>query len=183
MPRKVAFLDRDGTINVDRGYVYRPEDWQFTERAVEAIALLRSAGFAVAVITNQSGIAAGYYTLDDLHRLHCYFQEELARAGTCVDAIAFCPHGAAENCDCRKPLTGMSSQVEQALGEPLDYAASWTIGDKPADLGFGRALGTRTVLLRSRYWNEAELPQPPDLIADSLIKAVEAILAANVELR
>ena len=116
--RKVAFLDRDGTINVDRGYVYRAADWQFTERAVEAIALLRAAGFAVAVVTNQSGIAAGYYTLDDLHSLHEHFQQELARAGTAVDAIAFCPHAAAENCDCRKPLTGMSRQVEAALGHP-----------------------------------------------------------------
>lgn len=176
MPLKVAFLDRDGTINVDHGYVYRVEDWQFTERAVDAIRLLREAGFAVAVVTNQSGIAAGHYSQDDLQRLHHHLHDELAKAGTQVDALASCPHGSAENCDCRKPRTGMIRQIEAVLGKPIDFAASWTIGDKPADVGFGRGLGTQTALLRSRYWNKAELSDQPNLIADSLYEAVMQIL-------
>src|SRR5262245_6668268 len=102
MPAKVAFLDRDGTLNVDHGYVYRVSDWQFTDRAMEALQWLKSAGFRLALVTNQSGIARGFYRLQDMLVLHEHMQAQLSVAGLSLDAVAFCPHGEIPPCDCRK---------------------------------------------------------------------------------
>jgi len=174
--RPVVFLDRDGTINVDHGYTYRREEWEFIEGAPEAICRLKEAGFAIAVITNQSGIARDYYTLTQMETLHQYIQKRLADQGAEIDALAYCPHGPQENCACRKPRTGMAAQIETSLDCEIDYAASWTIGDKPADIGFGLALGTKTILLRSRYWSPEQLETKPDHIANSLSEAVAYLL-------
>jgi D-glycero-D-manno-heptose 1,7-bisphosphate phosphatase len=180
MAARVVFLDRDGTVNVDRGYVSRIEDWQFTERAVDALRLLQTAGFRLAVVTNQSGIARGYYRLEDMHALHDHLRRQLEQAGVVLDALAFCPHAEQPPCDCRKPRTGMATQVAAQLSEPIDYAASWTIGDKVSDLAFGAALGTRVALIRSRYWQHSDLPLAPTLVADSLYAAaVQLTRAAN----
>ncbi|MDP3996934.1 MAG: HAD family hydrolase [Candidatus Andersenbacteria bacterium] len=173
---KVFFLDRDGTINIDDGFTYKIEDWRFTERAPEALIALRDAGFKLAVITNQSGIAAGLYTAEDMKKLHEYMEEELAKSGAKLDYIAYCPHGREDICDCRKPRTGMAKQVEAALG-PIDYGNSWMIGDKEADLGFGKALGMHTALITSRFWEEDKLSDRPDLIVDSLFEAVKMVLS------
>ena len=177
MPRPVVFLDRDGTINVDRGYVHHIEDWQFIPGAAEATRDLRSAGYAVAIVTNQSAIAAGKYTLADVERLHVHILAELALLGTTIDAIGVCPHSPNDNCRCRKPRTGMAEQVERQLAETIDYASSWTIGDKPHDTEFGRALGTRTILLRSRYWDANDVSLRGQLVASSLTDATRVILS------
>ena len=177
MARPVVFLDRDGTINVDHGFVWRIEDWQYTAGAVPAIARLRRAGLAIAVVTNQSGIARGRYGVADVEALHAWAASHMAKHGAAVDVFAYCPHGTDEVCDCRKPLPGMAKQVEAALGEPIDYARSWMIGDKVSDLGFGAALSLRTVLLRSRYWQPPDLPCRPDHICDTLGEAADHILS------
>jgi D-glycero-D-manno-heptose 1,7-bisphosphate phosphatase len=177
MLRSIAFLDRDGTINVDDGYVCRPEQWEFLPDAVPSIAKLRENGFLVAVVSNQSGIGRGLLTAEDVERLHMFVQTELSNSGAHIDAIAFCPHTPADNCDCRKPKTGLARQVEEMLGDKIDYPASWTIGDKVTDLQFGAALGTRTALIRSRYWSEGSLEVTPTIIADSLHDAVNHILS------
>ncbi len=126
----MAFLDRDGTINVDRGYVHRIDDWEFTPGCVEALGALRTLGFQLAVVTNQSGIAAGKYTVEHARRLHEHMCYELSLSGVHVSAVVYCPHATDACCECRKPRTGMARQVEAILGLPIDYAASWTIGDK-----------------------------------------------------
>jgi D,D-heptose 1,7-bisphosphate phosphatase len=171
----VVFLDRDGTLNVDFVYVHQIEDWRFTDRAADALRMLRAAGFAVALVSNQSGVARGLSTATDIEALHRHVRDLLARDGAALDAVAYCPHGPEDDCDCRKPRTGLARQVERQLGQPIDYAASWTIGDKLSDLAFGVALGTRTALLRSRYWNDSELETDPDVVADSLYDAARAI--------
>lgn len=171
---KVAFLDRDGTLNVDNGYVHRPDQWQFVDKAIDGLKNLQNAGFALAIITNQSGIAHGLYTLEDMHTLHDYMKQQLAKAGVHIDAVAFCPHHRTGDCDCRKPKTDMAKQIEATIGA-IYYPASWTIGDKTADLGFGKTLGTHTALIRSEYWNEAELTEKPDIIVHSLYDASLAI--------
>jgi D-glycero-D-manno-heptose 1,7-bisphosphate phosphatase len=173
---KVVFLDRDGTLNEDRGYVDHIQDWQFTDRAVEAVRMLRDAGFAVALVSNQSGIARGLFTVADVDELHAQVRELLVRGGADLDAVAYCPHGPDEGCGCRKPRPGLAREVERQLGRPSDHAASWTVGDKPSDLGFGVALGTRTALLRSRYWSNGELEPPPDILADCLYEAARFLL-------
>jgi len=176
MTQKLIFLDRDGTLNVDHGFVHRIEDWEFTDRAPEAVKKLRDAGYAVALVTNQSGIARGYFMMDDVRRLHHWMQECLAARQTALDAIAICPHSPDGDCLCRKPRTAMAKQVEQALGDTIDYASSWTIGDKLSDLRFGIALGTHTALLRSDYWTPGDLVTSPDIVVESLFEAVEEIL-------
>lgn len=175
MSLRVVFLDRDGTINVDYGYVVTPEKWEFLPGVPAAIRSLREAGYAIAVVTNQSAVASGRCTIEDVERLHEFMSAKLASEGAIVDAVAFCPHSASEGCDCRKPKTGMLRQLERQLGTSIDLGRSWTIGDKPSDTEFGRALGTRTVLLTSRYWNSAELTAKPDYICSSLVEAVKVI--------
>jgi len=176
MSRRVVFLDRDGTLNVDHGFVHRVEDWEFTDRAPEAVKRLRDAGYAIALVTNQSGIARGYFTADHVRGLHDWLQERLAAHQTAVDAIAICPHGPDDDCPCRKPRTAMAKHVEQALDDTIDYANSWTIGDKVSDQHFGIALGTHTALIKSDYWTPSELVTSPDMVAESLFQAVEAIV-------
>lgn len=174
---KVVFLDRDGTINVDNGYVHLIKDWEFTPGAIEALKKFRSLGFKLAVVTNQSGIEGGLYALEDMKRVHEHMQAELKKDGVELDYIAYCPHARDGECDCRKPRTGMAKQIEAALG-PIDYDKSWMIGDKPADLGFGKNIGTRVALIRSRFWTEEELmksEQQPDLVVENLKDAADKI--------
>ena len=170
--KKVVFLDRDGTLNVDHGYVHRSEEWQFTDRAVEALRLLSQQEFKLAVVTNQSGIAAGKYSADDVRVLQDFVQHQLKTLGLRIDAFAFCPHAPDDNCLCRKPRVGMVADVCSQIGKRIDYQSSWTIGDKPTDIGFGVALGTRTALIRSRYWS----PHDPELEPTSVIPGTDVIL-------
>ncbi len=172
---KVVFLDRDGTINHDCGYVYRKEDWQFKPRAKEALHNLKAAGFKLALITNQSGIGHGLYTEADVEALHIYMQAELKKSGAELDVIAYCPHHREAGCECRKPEIGMARQIEEKIGK-IDYAASWTIGDKEADLLFGKKLGTKTALIKSQYWQAEELSVQPDMIVESLDEAANKIM-------
>lgn len=176
---KVVFLDRDGTINVDRGYVHRIEDWEFTDRATDAITLLRVAGFCIAVVTNQSGVAAGMYSMSDVDMVHAYMHKQVAVAGTRIDAVAVCPHAPSNGCNCRKPRTGMAHLIAEQLSAAIDYQSSWTIGDKPSDIGFGLAIGTNTALIRSRYWTEDDPSVKPTLIVDCLYDAAMLIVDAG----
>ncbi|MBI3255650.1 MAG: HAD family hydrolase [Candidatus Andersenbacteria bacterium] len=173
--KKVAFLDRDGTINVDHGYVFEIERWEWCEGAIEGMKILADAGYALAVVTNQSAIADGRYTAADMAKLHDFMKAELHRHGVTIAAIGFCPHGRdTKDCPCRKPKAGMAKQVEDVIGE-IDYGSSWTIGDKEADVGFGKNAGTKTALVKSRYWTLEELKLEPDVIVDSLLEAAKKI--------
>lgn len=177
--KKVVFLDRDGTINVDSGFVHRVEDWRWSPGAIEGMKLLQEAGFTLTVITNQSAIALGKYTVDDMHALHRFMLDELHRQGIQIAAIAFCPHGRdQDDCDCRKPKIGMAKQIEAQIGA-IDYGQSWTIGDKELDVLFGKNAGTKTALLRSRYWTELELQAKPDFIAGNLLEAAQKIVSRS----
>ncbi len=177
MSRKVVFLDRDGTLNVDHGFVHRIDEWEFTDRAPEAVKRLRDAGYAIALVTNQSGIARGYYTLEDVRRLHEWMRQRLDTLQATIDAIAICPHLPDDDCQCRKPHTAMAEQIEQTLGQAIDYPLSWVVGDKLADLQFGIALGTHTALIESDYWRPSDLVTHPDIIAETLYQAAGEILS------
>jgi D-glycero-D-manno-heptose 1,7-bisphosphate phosphatase len=146
--RPAAFLDRDGVLNHDRGYVHRVEDFAWVDGAREAIALLRASGYLTIVVTNQSGIARGYYDEAALSRLHRHLQQELALVGTQIDAWYFCPHLPDATrpayrlvCECRKPRPGMLLQA--AREHHIDLGASLLIGDKHTDLAAGHAAGVR----------------------------------------
>ncbi len=183
--RRAVFLDRDGTINEERQYLCRVEDFHFIGGAVEAIRLLRGKGFLVVVVTNQSGIGRGYYAEDDLHALHRHMHAELERQGTGVDACYFCPHhpthgqgSYAVDCACRKPLPGMLLQAASELG--IDLASSWMIGDKSADVEAGLAAGCRAMLVKTGYGaGEAGYLPPGIRVVDDLLAAARAIIEEN----
>lgn len=145
-----AFLDRDGVLNVDRGYVHRPEQLEFVAGAAKAVRLLNDAGYRVVVVTNQSGIARGFYDEAALQRFHAHMRERLAAEGARIDALYYCPHHPqgtvtqfAIACDCRKPKTGM---LEQAARDcPVDRAKSFMIGDKDDDLAAAAAFHIRGI--------------------------------------
>ena len=183
--RRAVFLDRDGTINEEREYLHRIDEFAFIPGVPEAIRRLKEAGFLVIVVTNQSGIGRGYYDEDALCALHRHLDAELARSGTAIDAYYFCPHhpSHAEGdyrraCSCRKPLPGMLLQAAADFG--VDLAASYMIGDKLADVEAGRAAGCRPVLVRTGYGAAAEPRLSPDVPChDDLSAAVTALLAAE----
>lgn len=170
MSKKVFFLDRDGVLNEDRGYVFQQKDWQWRPGVIEGLQKLQREGFGLVIITNQSGIGRGYYSEEDMKKLHAWVVGELEGAGVTLAAIAYCPHAPEENCDCRKPRRGMIDQIEARIGE-IDFAHSWVIGDKEKDIELGKAIGAKTALVRSAYWKEGELSYQPDLIVDSLLEA------------
>ncbi len=181
---RAVFLDRDGTINEEKDYLHRIEDFAFIPGAPEAIRLLKEAGFLVIVITNQSGVARGYFDLAAVDRLHRHIDAELARFGTAVDAYYVCPHhpehGSAElakECDCRKPLPGML--LRAAADFSIDLAASFMIGDKLADLEAGVRAGCRSLLVQTGYGaTEAQRLTDQNLLFSDLLGAAKAITAA-----
>ncbi len=144
-PRPGVFLDRDGTINVDTGYVAKPEDVVLLEGAAAAIARLNAARVPVVVITNQSGIGRGYYTEAEFAAVERRVAELLATKRAHVDATYFCPHAPDAGCECRKPGTLLHRKAAADLS--LDLARSWHIGDRLRDLEPSVALGGRGVLV------------------------------------
>jgi D-glycero-D-manno-heptose 1,7-bisphosphate phosphatase len=178
--RSMIFLDRDGTVNVDHGYVYRIPDWRFLDGSIEALILLKSHGHALSIATNQSGIARGMYTADDVAILHHHMCEQLAESDITLDAIAICPHQPGDQCDCRKPAPGLAEQIQRTVAFPIDLSRSWMIGDRITDVEFGRAIGVRTALIHSHYWSADQTSATlADIQCDSLLQAAQAIVACS----
>ena len=146
--KPAAFLDRDGVLNVDREYVHRVDQLEWIDGAAEAIKLINDAGYLAIVVTNQSGVARGYYDEAAVGALHAHMKDYLAARGARIDAFYYCPHhpaGTVERfaitCACRKPGIGM---LEQAAADwPIDRAHSFMIGDKDIDVAAAEAFGIR----------------------------------------
>jgi len=154
--RPAVFVDRDNTLIADPGYLRDPDQVRILPGVPDALRRLRAAGFAVVIVTNQSGVARGYFTEDELRAVHERLQEMLAEKGAAVDAIYSCPFLAGREAvveeyrvdsDLRKPKPGMITKAAAELG--LDSAKSWMIGDSARDVQAGRAAGCRTILLGS----------------------------------
>jgi D-sedoheptulose 7-phosphate isomerase/D-glycero-D-manno-heptose 1,7-bisphosphate phosphatase len=149
-PRSGILLDRDGTIIVDHGYVGSINRVEFITGASEAIARFNRAGIPVAVVTNQAGVARGFYGIDDVARVHRYIVERLAEDGAHIDLFAYCPYHPAgvieaftRTSEDRKPRPGMAKAAQAALN--LDLSASWVVGDQPEDIGLAEAVGASAV--------------------------------------
>ena len=170
-----VFLDRDGTMIHDVGYLSRREDVTWYPWAIDAIRLLNRAGFLVIVVTNQGGIGLGFYTEDFVRALHAELGAQVAAAGGRVDEWFYCPHhplarvdALRVDCDCRKPRPGMIRQAASAFD--IDLPASYVIGDKASDLGLGRAVGAQGILVRTGY-GEAEAGRHAGTVADAVFVA------------
>jgi histidinol-phosphate phosphatase family domain/HAD-superfamily hydrolase, subfamily IIIA len=142
---QAVFLDRDGTIARDVHYCRRVEDFELLPTVPEAIKLLNENDFKVVVITNQSGIARGYFTEETLAQIHQKMKVELAKYGAHIDALYYCPHHPDEGCACRKPQAAL---FLKAAGEhDIDSQSSYVVGDMQMDVDAGKAMGCKTVLL------------------------------------
>jgi len=187
-PRKTAvFLDRDGTINEEVGYVNHLHRVRLYPWASEAIRKLNRAGVPVVAVTNQSGVARGYFTEELVRQAHEKIARELALQGARVDAYYYCPHHPAApleayrlDCRCRKPSTAL---LEQAAGRfELDLQESYVVGDTYRDMQLGFNAGARTILLMTGYgrgeyeYQRSNWPRSPDLIAENLLEAADKIL-------
>ncbi|UTW05943.1 D-glycero-beta-D-manno-heptose 1,7-bisphosphate 7-phosphatase [Pseudomonas benzenivorans] len=148
MDMKLLILDRDGVINHDSdAYIKSLEEWIPLPGAIEAIARLSRAGWTVAVATNQSGLARGYYDLPTLEAMHARLRQMVAEQGGEVGLIVHCPHGPDDGCDCRKPRPGMLKAIAAHYGLPL--AGVWFVGDSSGDLEAARAVDCQPVLVKT----------------------------------
>ena len=138
-PQKALFLDRDGVINEDAGYVYRREDFVFKEGIFAALREFAKDGYALVVVTNQSGIGRGYYTLEQFDELCRFMLSEFEKEGVKIEKIYFCPHAPEADCLCRKPKPGMLLNAANELN--IDLACSIMIGDKDSDVQAGQSAG------------------------------------------
>jgi D-glycero-D-manno-heptose 1,7-bisphosphate phosphatase len=178
--RPAVFVDRDGTLIAERDYLADPAGVGLVPGALGALASLRAAGFALVVVTNQSGIARGLYRLEDYLAVAERLDAVLAEAGVPVDRTYFCPHHPdfTGPCECRKPGVGMYVSAAADLG--LDLQASWYVGDKITDVLPALGLGGRGILVRSGYGSELEASAPGQVrVVDDLPAAAGLILASR----
>lgn len=180
--KKLIILDRDGVINHDSDdYIKSPEEWRPIHGSLEAIAALHRAGYTVVVVTNQSGVGRGMYSEATLAAIHEKMLAAVEAAGGRLARIFYCPHSPEAGCDCRKPLPGMLTRVEEELG--LSPVGAPLIGDKESDLELARRVGARPILVRSGYGTEtlAAINDPGVECYDDLADAVEALISVAAE--
>ena len=169
---KLIILDRDGVINVDSDdYIKSEAEWVPIPGSAKAIALLHQAGFQVAIATNQSGLARGYFKQSDLYAMHAKMTNLVEAEGGKIAHIAYCPHGPDDGCTCRKPLPGLIHQIEHALN--ISAKNCYIVGDSLRDLEAGEAAGMKPVLVRTgkgertlaKHPERAQQAVYPDLLA------------------
>lgn len=176
LSRRAVFLDRDGTLIQDRDYLADPDGVVLLPGVVEALHLLSDGGLAMVVVTNQSGIARGLYSLDDYHAVARRLDQELAREGLTLDATYFCPHHPRFTgpCECRKPAPGMYLRAARELG--LDLRDSFFVGDRKKDVDPAATFGGKGILVRTGYGAEEEATvENGTAVVDSLLDAARLI--------
>jgi D-glycero-D-manno-heptose 1,7-bisphosphate phosphatase len=181
-----VFIDRDGTLNEDIGYVSTPDELVLYPWAAEAVRLINESGLLSVVITNQSGIARGMYSEKTLGSIHLRMIEQLERQGARIDAVYYCPHHPEVGdiryrikCDCRKPRIGMLERA--ARDRNIELARSYVIGDKASDINLAGNAGARSALVLTGYGRETlshpdRWPCTPEIVAENLLDAVKRIL-------
>jgi len=181
--KKFIFIDRDGVINKDPGgwtkhsYVTRVEDFIFLDGAREAITKLNRAGFEIVVISNQAGVAKGHFTLDALANVNERMISEISKAGGKIKKVYYCVHQPSDNCDCRKPKTGLFRNAEKELG--IVAGNAYFIGDGKTDIESGREMGLRTILVMSgktKFEDVDDWKVKPDHIYPGLLEAAEFVI-------
>jgi D-glycero-D-manno-heptose 1,7-bisphosphate phosphatase len=188
--KRALFLDRDGTVCREVGYVNHPSRLELLPRSAAAIRRARQAGFLCVLVTNQAGVARGYFTEDLVHLAHARLEELLAAAGTALDGIYYCPHHPTAgkppyqaDCDCRKPRPGMLHAAARDL--EIDISRSYVVGDKISDVEMAHGQHAHGILVRTGYgrgeeeYSRDSWTTQPAAITDDLLDAVDWILAAG----
>ncbi len=169
---KAVFLDRDGVINIDKQYVSKIEDFEFTEGIFDLLLALQEMGYLLIIVTNQSGIGRGYYTEADFHKLTAWKLSELSKRGIKIHEVYYCPHAPESDCGCRKPSPAMLLDAKERYG--IDMSASWMIGDKKSDIEAGKQAGVgKTVLIRNQ--NDIKDDFGADYVIDKVGKLLDLI--------
>jgi D-glycero-D-manno-heptose 1,7-bisphosphate phosphatase len=187
--KPAVFLDRDGTLAHEVGYINHLSRFQLYPFAVEAVRLVNRAGFLAVVVTNQAGVARGYFPETMIQEVHGHLRAVMEAGGARLDGIYYCPHHPSageppyrQDCDCRKPRPGLALRAASELG--IDLSRSWVVGDRPGDLELAGRVGARGALVKTGYglgelaFNRATFPREPDLIAEHALEAVIGIVAA-----
>jgi D-glycero-D-manno-heptose 1,7-bisphosphate phosphatase len=188
MKRRAVFMDRDGTISEEVGYVNHPTRYRVFPYAAEAVRLLNEQGWLAVLVTNQAGVARGYFTEEMIGTVHDSLQTELERGGARLDAIYYCAHHPSVgeppyrfDCDCRKPKPGL---IKRAAGDfEIELDESWMIGDRYSDIELARNAGVRACFVLSGYgrgeweYQRTAWKHQPDMVAEDLLEAVRKIIS------
>lgn len=186
-PRPAIFLDRDGTLAHEVGYINHPSRFRLYPWAIDAVRLINHAGLLAVVVTNQAGVARGYFPESVVHEVHDSLRAAMQSGGARLDAIYYCPHhpDVGEppyrlDCGCRKPRPGLLRRAAAELGADLER--SFVVGDRHGDLTVAWSVGARGALVKTGYGLGELLhlsprwPRPPDVVAEHVLDAVERIL-------
>ena len=177
MKTKAVFLDRDGVINEEKGYVHKIEDFHFFSYTFSALKKIPKR-YKKIIITNQSGISRGMYSQTDFEKLNSWMLSKLEENEIKIDKVYFCPHHPDKNCLCRKPKTGLLMQAQKEFN--LDLKNSWLIGDKTSDILAGKNAGCKTILVKTGFAGKDGLfDVGPDYEALNLEEAVEIIIGKS----
>lgn len=187
MKQPAVFIDRDGTISEEVGYVNHPSRFQLYPYSSAAIKLLNDNGWLAIVVTNQAGVARGYFSEDIVKQIHQRLRQELLYASAHLDAIYYCVHHPTVgeppyrlDCDCRKPKAGLITQASADF--EIDLASSWMVGDRYSDIELARNAGVQSAFVLSGYgrgeweYQRAEWDYQPDLVSENLLDAVKLIV-------
>lgn len=178
--RPAVFLDRDGTIAEEVGYLNHASRFRMFPFVAAAILRLNEAGLPVIVVTNQSGVGRGYFPDSLVHSVNELMTKQLAEVGAKLDAIYYCPHTSTDNCNCRKPRTGMLDRA--AREHTLDLRRSFVVGDRYVDMELARNVRAKGILVRTGYgegelaWNATKWSFRPDFVVEDLMQAADWIL-------
>jgi D-glycero-D-manno-heptose 1,7-bisphosphate phosphatase len=176
--KRVVILDRDGTIVIDRGYLDDPAGLAFLPGAAQGLKYLHERGFRLVVITNQSGIGRGRFSVERLQEIHERFIDMVRSAGARIEAIYYCPHLPEAGCACRKPGSALLLQAAAELG--FDSREAIVIGDKHSDIEFGRRVNATTIFVRADLAVDG-LAADADFVVDDLMQAAHIIADTNLE--
>jgi len=183
---KAVFLDRDGVINVDKAYVYRIEDFEFYPNVFKALKKLQDAGYKLFIVTNQSGIAVGYYTEEDFLKLTEFMLKEFEKEGIKIEKVYYCPHhedGIVEKyaikCDCRKPESGMIRKAIQEFG--VDPTKSFLIGDKENDILAAHKEGVKAALVKTGQGMKYVDITTADYVGEDILDVVDNFILKTDE--
>jgi D-glycero-D-manno-heptose 1,7-bisphosphate phosphatase len=171
---KVIFLDRDGVINQEVGYLYKSKDFKFIDGIFEACKHFQSLGYKLIVVTNQSGIARGYYQEEDFHTLTKWMLVQFNNQDVDILDVFFCPHGPKSICKCRKPQPGMLLEARDKYG--INMKDSWIIGDKEADIDAANTAGIHNAILVKSGHSVDEINTKAKFILESIKESIQIIL-------